>query len=1198
MTEEGERLIITKMILTDFKSYAGVKEIGPFHPKFSCIVGPNGSGKSNVIDAMLFVFGYKARRMRQTKLKDLIHKSAEFPNCTKARVEVNFAKCKNNEIIANSEFSIAREVFADSSSKYFFNKKTSSYGEITEFLKAEGIDLDHNRFLILQGEVEMISQMKPKGSNPSQTGLLEYIEDIIGTSEYIEPIQNKEKEIAQINVTRDDAIGRMTHAKKERDAIEESKNEAVQFLEWQHRLKVFNAGQINNKKKTTEIKLEEQEAQKKEVTDELDKYKKESEKFAEAIHEKETKVKEAEGALKKKKDEISLKTRELRDLKNELEELNMTYKGFEKRGKQSDEDKTKSVEDKTNAEVTKKELAAKIEKTQNDLERLQENYNNAKEILDELYNKSKDETQALQEELFAAQQVLSDKNVEATKIGTEVAAYQNEIIAIKRAFEENKKQVEDTKKKIEEAEELFNQSNNRLKLLEGKPEEARAKEEELNQKLNDMKEEYNQLQKRRHNVGLKQAELESQKRNTATKSKVVQGMEEFKRREGISGIYGRLGSLGTLDERYDIAISCACGGSLDFIVVDTDETAKLCINELKAKNLGRATFICLNKIAPGKKEDNAPQGSKRLIDLIKLKDEKFFPAFWYVLKDTLVTESVERAKQIGYGPQRRRVITEKGVLIEKSGTITGGGGKPRRKGAMDSFDEKELEAVNRELTEINSKLSKLDEEMRNIRRDIQNNDPSQLEAQYKKVQVDCQSYNDMKTQLIEKLEHMNVVQLTDEDERRIEELQSKIDEIQPQNDQAKKEAAKAKAVVDDIQDKIQKAGGAEYQNKKKEVEKLQKEIGQKNRSIAQMKQKNIQQDSIISECEKKFEESKKEFEEVQQEINRIKPKIEEKEQAKKELDESFQKASSEITRFEAELSQAVEELNNIKKERGEHNEKIEELERRFAEIAQVITQEMQNLEKMNRKLADAGITEEDLQELDELDAKDIEMEIANLTDKIDHCDANISSIDEYKKRDDAYQEELSAFQQIDNERSEIARQYEELRQQRLVKFLDGFHGISFRLRELYQMLTLGGDAELELVDTMDPFAEGIEFSVRPPGKSWKKIANLSGGEKTLSSLALVFSLHQFKPTPLYIMDEIDAALDFRNVSIIANYLKERTTDAQFIVISLRNNMFELADRLVGIFKLKDCTASLAIDPTKFTVEPEKKVVEEEDPENV
>lgn len=166
-------------------------------------------------------------------------------------------------------------------------------------------------------------------------------------------------------------------------------------------------------------------------------------------------------------------------------------------------------------------------------------------------------------------------------------------------------------------------------------------------------------------------------------------------------------------------------------------------------------------------------------------------------------------------------------------------------------------------------------------------------------------------------------------------------------------------------------------------------------------------------------------------------------------------------------------------------------------------------------------------------------------------------------------------------RDAIRKEYDDLRKQRLTEFMDGFNIITLKLKEMYQMITLGGDAELELVDSLDPFSEGIVFSVRPPKKSWKNISNLSGGEKTLSSLALVFALHHYKPTPLYVMDEIDAALDFRNVSIVAHYIKERTKNAQFVVISLRNNMFELADRLVGIYKTDNCTDSVSINPKEL-----------------
>ena len=129
------------------------------------------------------------------------------------------------------------------------------------------------------------------------------------------------------------------------------------------------------------------------------------------------------------------------------------------------------------------------------------------------------------------------------------------------------------------------------------------------------------------------------------------------------------------------------------------------------------------------------------------------------------------------------------------------------------------------------------------------------------------------------------------------------------------------------------------------------------------------------------------------------------------------------------------------------------------------------------------------------------------------------------------------------------------------------------------------------MDSLDPFSEGITFSVRPFKKSWKQISNLSGGEKTLSSLSLIFALHHYKPSPLYVLDEIDAALDFKNVSIIANYIKEQTKNSQFIIISLRNHMFELANILIGIYKTFDITKCLTYNPEKVDKVKDKEEVE-------
>lgn len=222
------------------------------------------------------------------------------------------------------------------------------------------------------------------------------------------------------------------------------------------------------------------------------------------------------------------------------------------------------------------------------------------------------------------------------------------------------------------------------------------------------------------------------------------------------------------------------------------------------------------------------------------------------------------------------------------------------------------------------------------------------------------------------------------------------------------------------------------------------------------------------------------------------------------------------------------------------------------------------------------IVEYSPEELSDVNPLDVEREVKTLESKLEDVVIDISVIQDYIRRAKEYNTRRAELTEVTTQREAKKRRCESLQKQRLDEFLEGFNLISLKLKEMYQMITMGGNAELELVDSLDPFSEGILFSVMPPKKSWKNISNLSGGEKTLSSLALVFALHHYKPTPLYVMDEIDAALDFRNVSIVANYIRERTKNGQFIVISLRNNMFELASQLVGIYKVNNMTKSVAI----------------------
>merc|ERR1711962_1088586 len=289
-----------------------------------------------------------------------------------------------------------------------------------------------------------------------------------------------------------------------------------------------------------------------------------------------------------------------------------------------------------------------------------------------------------------------------------------------------------------------------------------------------------------------------------------------------------------------------------------------------------------------------------------------------------------------------------------------------------------------------------------------------------------------------------------------------------------------------------------------------------------------------------------------------------------------------IVGFKKELDAVEKEETALKSSRIEVDQEL----KKWDDALKDNTKKVHFWKKEMRKLQLQEVPGEDtptLVELPEDEVLDLNLEqykheLNLLEENLSAKRPDLKAIEEFKRKEAVYLERVAELDDITQKRDRARKRHDDLRKTRLNEFMEGFGIITGKLKEMYQMITLGGDAELELVDSLDPFTEGIVFSVRPPKKSWKNISNLSGGEKTLSSLALVFALHYNKPTPLYVMDEIDAALDFKNVSIVANYVKERTKNAQFIIISLRSNMFELADRLVGIYKTHDCTKSIAINP--------------------
>ncbi|KAI7744570.1 hypothetical protein M8C21_012844 [Ambrosia artemisiifolia] len=1179
------------------------------------VVGPNGSGKSNVIDAMLFVFGKRAKQgllviigigvnlevmMRLNKVSELIHNSTNHQNLHSARVSVHFQEIIDlglalvwrdegggYEVVQGSDFVIAREAFRDNSSKYYINGRDSKFTEVTNKLKGKGVDLDNNRFLILQGEVEQISLMKPKAQGPHDEGFLEYLEDIIGTNKYLEKIEESHKQLEALNEKRSGVVQMVKLADKERESLESVKNEAEDYmlkelslLKWQEKAVKFASEE--NAVKLEEIQksasgLEEN------LTSEREKIKesKKELKELETLHNKYMKTQEElDTMLKRCKDEF--KEFERQDVKHR-EDLKHVKQKIKKMDEKVEKDSAKIID------ITKQseDSADAIPKLEEDIPKLQKILLDEDKILEEIIESSKVETEAFRTEVAKVRAELKpwEEQLIEHQGKLEVASTEKQLLSEKHeagrvAYINGQKQLDEIQKRIVTNTSRIEEMKTKLKKNELESSKAHKIEQEC------LKEQ-EELITREQAARQKYTELKSVMETEKSQGSVLKAILQAKASNSIEGIYGRMGDLGAIDGKYDVAISTAVPG-LDYIVVETSAAAQACVDMLRTNNLGVATFMILekqmNQMSRMKEKVSTPEGVPCLFDLIKVQDERMKLAFFAAMGNTVVAKDKDQATRIAYGPDKefRRVVTLDGVLIEKSGTMSGGG-KPR--GGKMGTSIRAASVSGEAIAEVENELTQISEKLRNVRQQI-----SEMVKHYKGLEK----------------ENVDLELDIAKSQQEIESLNSQQKDLAKQLDSLKAAAEPrfCDKYVLELQSKIENAGGERLKSQKLKVTKIQNDIDKNSTEINRHKVQIETGQKMLKKLTTGIEESKKEkdkliaqkenlletFKEIEKKAFKVQDDYTKTEdlinEHKKKLGEAksnyetLKKTVDELRTSEVDADYKLQDMKKMlkeleMKEKG-YKKKLEELNNSLSKHMEQIKKDLVDPEKLQATLADESFSNgSDLK-------KSLEM-VALLEAQMKEMNPNLDSISDYRKKVGVYNERVEELNVVTNERDETKKQYDEWRKRRLDEFMAGFNTISLKLKEMYQMITLGGDAELELVDSLDPFSEGVVFSVRPPKKSWKNIANLSGGEKTLSSLALVFALHHYKPTPLYVMDEIDAALDFKNVSIVGHYVKDRTKDAQFIIISLRNNMFELADRLVGIYKTDNCTKSITINPGSFVV---------------
>ena len=1139
---------IEKITLRNFKSFGKKVDIQIFKG-FTVISGPNGSGKSNIIDSILFCLGLShTRTLRAEKLTDLIHNGK---NCDEAEVTITF----KNE---SDEIKITRKVKKTEKGYYsysYINGKAVSLSEIHNLLSNYGIYSDAYN-VVMQGDVTRIIEMTPMQRR-------KIIDDIAGISEFDE---KKERALMELDIVREN-IEKLEAVLNEIDfrlsQLEKDKNEALKYkklLEEKqinekyllaHQFKNLEAKILKLKREIEKLEIYKDKSSKKffEISNEIrEKNLKAAEIVAiisemgderyKQIHEKILKISsEIEGIRKSKdiyvkeiskiEDEITKGLVNVSKLKGELTSLNEEIESLEVQ--------KLSVQEKVD------ELVAKIELIKAKLQESDVRFNKLKDELmekrDEL-EKLKNYKTELVRQRDRVVETLRRIDLEIEEIETAKRKAVEELDAIKTKIRDVESKLGEIESKIEGLLKDRNEVDSRIFYLRDKlssiDEEIRAKEVEL-------------------------AKIKASLSTIQTFSKPVELVLEAKNKKALPGVYGTVSQLLEVEDKYALALEVAAGNSLQFLVVDGVDDAIRAIEYLKQIKGGRATFIPIRKIRNfDVKLDKSILSFEGVIDyainLIKY-DSKFKDVFKFVFRDTVVVDTIENAKKL-MNVVDARIVTLEGDLIEKTGLISGGSITKRGMLISKELMEKERK-LSREITSLNEEKEITYRELRNsenLRKSLQY-EIDELNEVYNKLKSEISvliSKKESVESTINSLNESMELKKTESKEfyKELSNLDSKIDEISV-------EIEKVSSIIESIEKRLK---NSEIPRLTSELEKTKEEFARnkevlfsignridgvefkKNQILNLIHEKEIQISKLESEKEnllKKIEEGTKRIEELNVELEKL--RIEEE-----EIGESIKELRSERDRI-------LDEIRELEKEKARLELEIKNLDETIKaknELLKALTLEKENLKEVELF--------EDLPSYDEVKRrlKEIERELSNFGD------VNLKAIQEFEevksRRDELFEKKLI----LEKERSEIInriRKYEKMKRE---AFYETFNAINKNFSKIVAELT-NGKGELFL-DSDDPFNSGLHIKVKPYNKPIQRLESMSGGEKSLVALALIFAIQEYKPASFYAFDEIDMFLDGVNVSRVAKLIKNKSSNAQFIVVSLRKPMLEMADSIIGV----------------------------------
>lgn len=875
------RIVITYLILTNFKSYAGRQEVGPFHSSFSSVVGPNGSGKSNVIDSLLFVFGFRASKMRQGKISALIHSSAAFPDLEYCEVAVHFQEIIDqaggkHEEVPNSSLVISRKAFKNNASKYYINNSESNFTTVTTLLRDRGVDLDHKRFLILQGEVESIAQMKPKAATEHDDGLLEYLEDIIGTSKYKSPIEEAAAETTTLNDVCLEKSGRVQHVEKEKKALEAKKDAALAFIKNENELATKQSALyqifINECEDNIQVTEEAVVDMQRQLDCELERHR------------------GGEAGIKALQVQYATELEQFERLEQltqatltDLTKMDKEAVKLEEKRKHLSTKAKKLEKSLTAAQSGASESAAYVQRLSDDLGRnagtiveIESHLRSEETELSSIRENLKGKTRGLSDQINEKQKSLEPWADKINEKRSTVAIAQSELAILQERENAGALAIADAQGRLARFELARAEKLVMTESHKSKQQDLEAEVRNLQAALETILSKEPGARSKLSSARQRADEARANFSNSQTQGNVLTGLMRLAESGRVKGFHGRLGNLGAIDEKYDFAISTACP-ALDNLVVDSVEVGQQCIEYLRKNNLGRANFILLDRLSQRDMSPmETPENVPRLFDLVRSKDEKFRPAFFSVLQHTLVAENLEQANRIAYGAKRWRVVTLNGQLIDKSGTMSGGGTRVA-KGAMSSKiiadmskeQVAKLEADQEVLERNFQDLQKQQHATLEAERELQGRMPELLtEIQKCLLEIESLDRNMEDTQRRFK-ELVGAQQPSGSDKDRMMDLQATISSLEAEIMVLQGETAGIEAEINILQEKIMEIGGVKLRSQKAKVDGMKEQIGTLAEEISNAEISKAKTEKQKHKHEKAREDAEAELEGVVGDLERL-----------------------------------------------------------------------------------------------------------------------------------------------------------------------------------------------------------------------------------------------------------------------------------------------------------------------------------------